>query len=114
MGQDSTTLMVAAASRELVDNEIIFVGIGLPMLAALLAKKLHAPNIRMIYEGGNVDSQPLNMPIHVGDLSLVPNASYAGSFDMTMGSYLQRGKIDVGFLGGAQIDKYGNLNTTVL
>jgi acyl CoA:acetate/3-ketoacid CoA transferase beta subunit len=114
MEQDNTRLMIAAASRELRDNEIVFVGIGLPVLAAMLAKSGRAPNLKMIYEGGNIDCKPKNLPIHVADIGLVPNSAYAGSFDMTMGSYLQRGRIDVGFLGCAQIDIYGNMNTTVI
>jgi len=111
---NKTATMIIAAAREIRDNDIIFVGIGMPMLASLLAKKMQAPNIRMLYEGGNVDCRPENMPIHIADLNLVPGAAYAGGFDVTMGSYLQRGKVDVAFLGGAQIDKYGNLNTTVI
>jgi glutaconate CoA-transferase subunit B len=107
-------LMVSQAARQLRDGEVVFVGIGLPNLACNLARRLHAPNLVLIYESGAVGAEPLRLPISIGDPSLVTNSlSVCSMFDI-FSYYLQGGLIDVGFLQGAQIDRFGNLNTTVI
>jgi glutaconate CoA-transferase subunit B len=114
--KDYTTaeLMVVRASREIQDKEIVFVGTGLPMIASMLAKYTHAPDSVIIFEAGTVDSTLLDLPASVGDSRCVYGASTCrGLFDI-FATVLQRGFIDVGFLGGAQVDRYGNLNSTVI
>lgn len=106
--------MVAVAARTLKNHEKVFVGIGLPNLAANLAQKLYAPNVILIYEAGIIGAEPLRLPISIGDPCLVTNAISICSFHSIFANYLQRGLIDIGFLGGAQIDRYGNINTTVI
>lgn len=107
-------LMVCQAARQLRDHEVVFVGIGLPNLACNLARRLHAPNLVLIYESGAVGADPKRLPISIGDPSLVTNSlSVCSMFDI-FSYYLQGGLIDVGFLQGAQIDRFGNLNTTVV
>jgi glutaconate CoA-transferase subunit B len=107
-------LMVCEAARQLRDGEVVFVGIGLPNLACNLARRLHAPRLILVYESGAVGAAPKRLPISIGDPSLVTNSlSVCSMFDV-FSYYLQRGLIDVGFLQGAQIDRFGNLNTTVV
>ncbi len=107
-------LMVSAAARELRDGEVVFVGIGLPNLACNLARRLHAPNLVLIYESGAVGAVPERIPVSIGDPALVTNSIAVASMSEIFYNYLQGGKIDVGFLQGAQIDRWGNLNTTVI
>jgi len=107
-------LMVAAASRELKDHETVFVGIGIPQLGALLAQRTHAPNLTLIYESGVVGTQPQRLPLSIGDPTLVSGTYGIFNFYETFSMLLQRGFIDVGFVGGAQVDKYGNINSTVI
>ncbi len=106
--------MVAAAARQLVDGEVVFVGIGLPNLACNLARRLHAPNLVLVYESGAVGAQPARVPVSIGDPALAAGALAIASMAEIFGPYLQGGRIDVGFLQGAQIDRHGNLNTTVI
>ncbi len=107
-------LMVCQAARQLRDGEVVFVGIGLPNLACNLARHLHAPDLVLIYESGTVGSVPERVPVSIGDPALVSGAlSVCPIFDVFY-YYLQAGRIDVGFLQGAQIDRFGNLNTTVI
>jgi glutaconate CoA-transferase subunit B len=106
--------MAITAARELRDGEIVFVGIGLPNLAANLAKRTHAPNLIMIYEAGVIGANPTRLPLSIGDPCLVSGAKSVCSMFEVFGLYLQAGRIDVGFLEGAQIDKYGNINSTVI
>src|SRR2546428_1994497 len=107
-------MMAAVAARELSDGEVVFVGIGLPNLACNLARRLHAPHLVLIYESGAVGAAPERLPISIGDPSLVTDSlSVCPMFDI-FSYYLQGGLIDVGFLQGAQIDRFGNLNTTVV
>ena len=106
--------MVFRASQELKDQDVVFVGIGLPNLACNLARATHAPNLFMIYESGAVGTIPDRVPVSIGDPALVTNSlSICGVHDIFQ-PYLQRGNMDVGFLSGAQIYPYGNLNTTVI
>lgn len=107
-------LMVCQAARQLRDGEVVFVGIGLPNLACNLARRLHAPELVLIYESGAVGAVPERLPISIGDPALVTNSlSVCSMFDI-FNYYLQGGLLDVGFLQGAQIDAHGNLNTTVI
>jgi glutaconate CoA-transferase subunit B len=107
-------LMVCQAARQLRNGEVVFVGIGLPNLACNLARRLHAPELVLIYESGAVGAVPERLPISIGDPALVTNSlSVCSMFDI-FNYYLQGGLIDVGFLQGAQIDRHGNLNTTVI
>lgn len=110
----SSELMVIVAARELKDGESVLVGVGIPNLAANLAKRLHAPRLLMVYESGAVGSNPTRMPLSIGDPCLVSGAKSVCSMYEQFAYYLQGGRIDVGFLGGAQIDKYGNINSTVI
>ena len=110
----TTELMVIVAARELNDGESVLVGVGVPNLAANLAKRLHAPGLLMVYESGTVGSNPSRMPLSIGDPCLVSGAKSVCSMYEQFAYYLQGGRIDVGFLGGAQIDKYGNINSTVI
>lgn len=107
-------LMVIIAARELKDKETVLVGVGIPNLAANLAKKLQAPGLNMVYESGAVGSNPSRMPLSIGDPCLVTGAKSVCSMYEQFAYYLQGGRIDVGFLGGAQIDKYGNINSTII
>jgi len=107
-------LRVIVAARELKDGDSVLVGVGEPNLAANLAKRLQAPNLNMVYESGTVGSNPYRMPLSIGDPCLVTGAKSICSMYEQFAYYLQGGKIDVGFLGGAQIDKYGNINSTVI
>lgn len=106
--------MIVRAARELRDGEVVFVGIGLPNLACNLAVRTHAPNLKLIYESGAVGAKPERLPVSIGDPCLVAGALSVCSLPEVFLYYLQGGRIDVGFLGGAQIDRFGNLNTTVI
>ena len=107
-------MMVTAAARELRDGEVVFVGIGLPNLACNLARATHAPNLVLIYESGAVGAVPDRLPLSIGDPTLVTGSLMVSSMAEVFQLILQNGRIDVGFLGGAQIDRFGNINTTVI
>src|SRR5260370_38749994 len=107
-------MMAAVAARELADGEVVFVGIGLPNLACNLARATHAPSLFLIYESGAVGAVPERLPVSIGDPALVTDSLSIVSQADIFQCYLQSGRIEVGFLGGAQIDRYGNLNTTVI
>jgi glutaconate CoA-transferase subunit B len=107
-------MMTALAARELRDGEVVFVGIGLPNLACNLARATHAPNLVLIYESGAVGAVPERLPVSIGDPALVTGSLMVCSMADVFQSLLQNGRIEVGFLGGAQIDRYGNINTTVI
>jgi glutaconate CoA-transferase subunit B len=107
-------LMAIAASRELKNGEVVFVGIGLPNLAANLAKRTHARDLKLIYEAGVIGANPTRLPLSIGDPCLVSGAQSVCSMFDVFAFYLQAGRIDVGFLEGAQIDKFGNINSTVI
>lgn len=107
-------LMTIMAARELPDEAVVFVGIGLPNLACNFARATHAPNLCMIYESGAVGAIPDRVPPSIGDPSLVTGSLMVASMSEIFQFFLQNGRIEYGFLGGAQIDKYGNLNTTVV
>ena len=107
-------MMTAVASRELRDGEVVFVGIGLPNLACNLARATHAPNLVLIYESGAVGALPERLPVSIGDPALVTGSLMVSSMADVFQCFLQNGRIEVGFLGGAQVDRYGNINTTVV
>lgn len=106
--------MAFRAAKELHDNDVVFVGIGLPNLACNLARATHAPSLFMIYESGAVGCIPARLPVSIGDPALVTDSLAVVSQADIFQLYLQRGLIEVGFLGGAQVDAYGNINTTVI
>ena len=106
--------MVVRAAQELRDHDVVFVGIGLPNLACNLARATHAPGLFMIYESGAVGAIPERLPVSIGDPALVTDSLSIASQADIFQNYLQRGLIEVGFLGGAQIDRYGNINTTAI
>lgn len=106
--------MVVAAARTLRDGEVVFVGIGLPNLACLLAQATHAPNLVLIYESGAVGARPVRLPLSIGDPALVTGALMICGMADIFQYLLQNGRIEAGFLGGAQVDRWGNINTTVV
>lgn len=105
--------MACVASRVLENNKTVFVGTGLPLVASMLAQRLHAPDLVLIFEAGGIGPRLPMIPISVGDSRTFYQGVMAASMDYTMG-IAQQGLVDYGFLGAAQIDKYGNLNTTVI
>ncbi len=110
----ASELMTVHAARLLRDGDVVFVGVGLPNLACNLARRTHAPNLYMIYEAGVIGARPSRLPLSIGDPTLVSGAAAVCSMYDVFTLYLQRGNVDVGFLGGAQIDRYGNINATVI
>jgi len=107
-------MMIVAAARETNDGDKVLVGVGLPMIAASLAQKTRAPNLILMFEPGIIDAKLVRLPKAVGDPSIVAgSASIIGLYDM-FAYYLGGGLVDVGFLGAAQVDRYGNINTTVV
>jgi len=110
----SSELLTINAARLLRDDDVVFVGVGLPNLACNLARRTHAPSLVMIYEAGVIGAQPARLPLSIGDPTLVSGALSVCSMYDIFAFYLQRGNIDVGFLGGAQIDRFGNINATVI
>ena len=107
-------LMIINAARLLRDGDVVFVGVGQPNLACNLAKRTHAPGLVMIYEAGVIGAEPERLPLSIGDPTLVSGALSVVSMYDIFSLYLQRGNVDVGFMGGAQIDKFGNINATVI
>lgn len=110
----SAELMVVNAARLLKDGDVVFVGVGQPNLACNLAKRTHAPNLVMIYEAGVIGAEPSRLPLSIGDPTLVSGSLSVVSMYDIFSTYLQRGNVDVGFLGGAQIDRFGNINATYI
>ena len=106
--------MAIAAARMLRDGMVCFVGIGMPSAAANLARLTHAPEVVLIYESGTIGSKPSVLPLSIGDGELAETADAVVSVPEIFRYWLQAGRVDVGFLGAAQIDKYGNINTTII
>ena len=106
--------MACVAARELADGEVVFVGIGLPNLACNLARRTHAPHLVLIYESGAVGATPSRLPVSIGDPALVTGSLMVCGMADVFQLFLQNDRIDVGFLGGAQVDRRGNINTTVI
>jgi glutaconate CoA-transferase, subunit B len=113
-GYTTDEMMTVAASRELRDGAVCFVGIGLPSEAANLARATHAPSCVLVYESGTIGAKPEVLPLSIGDGVLAERADSVVSVPEIFNYWLQAGRIDVGFLGGAQVDRYGNINTTVI
>jgi glutaconate CoA-transferase, subunit B len=107
-------MMAAVAARELADGEVVFVGIGLPNLACNLARRTHAPHLVLIYESGAVGATPSRLPVSIGDPALVTGSLMVCGMADVFQLFLQNGRIAVGFLGGAQVDRHANINTTVI
>ena len=109
-----TEIMTIAAARELTDADVCFVGIGLPSAACNVARLSHAPDITLIYESGTIATKPNVLPLSIGDGELCETALTTVSVPEMFRYWLQGGRITVGFLAGAQMDRYANLNTTVV
>jgi glutaconate CoA-transferase subunit B len=107
-------MMTVAAARHLNDGDVCFVGIGLPSTAANLARRTHAPGLVLVYESGCLGARPERLPLSIGDGELAATAQAVVSVPEVFNYWLQPGRIDVGFLGAAQLDRYANLNTTVI
>jgi glutaconate CoA-transferase subunit B len=107
-------MMIAVAARMLKGSRTVFVGVGLPNIACNLARHTVAPDMELIYESGVYGARPERLPLSIGDPTLVSGAVSVVSMADLFGLYLQRGLVEVALLGGAQIDRYGNLNTTVI
>lgn len=114
MSYSSTEMMTVAAARALTNDDICFVGIGLPSAACNLARLTHAPRLTLVYESGTIETRPHVLPLSIGDGELCETALTTVSVPEMFQYWLQGGRITVGFLGGAQIDRYGNLNSTVV
>ena len=106
--------MTVAAARMLRDRCVCFVGIGLPSAACNLARLTHAPDIVLIYESGTIGTRPDVLPLSIGDGELADTAAFVVPLPEVFSHYLQGGRVDAGFLGAAQVDRFGNLNTTVI
>jgi glutaconate CoA-transferase, subunit B len=113
-GYTADEMMAVAAARRLRNGTVCFVGIGLPSLAANLARATHAPDCVLIYESGAIGAKPNHLPLSIGDGELAETADAVVSVPEIFAYWLQGGWIDVGFLGAAQIDRHGNLNSTVI
>ena len=107
-------MMTVAAARELTNGTVCFVGIGLPSKAANLARLTHAPEVVLVYESGTIGAKPGRLPLSIGDGELAETADAIVSVPEIFAYWLQSGRIDVGFLSAAQIDRFGNINTTVI
>ena len=107
-------MMIVAAARELAGQRVCFVGVGLPNIAVNVAKRTVAPELELVYEAGVFGAEPARLPLSIGDPTIVTGATAVTSMFELFSFYLQGGLIDVGFLGAAQIDRFGNINTTVI
>ena len=113
-GYSADEMMAVEAARRLANGTVCFVGIGLPSLAANLARRTHAPECVLVYESGTIGAKPRRLPLSIGDGELAETADAVVSVPEIFSYWLQAGRIDVGFLGAAQIDRHGNLNSTVI
>ncbi|GAA2712877.1 CoA-transferase subunit beta [Micromonospora olivasterospora] len=113
-GWTADEMMTVAAARQLRDGTACFVGIGLPSTAANLARATHAPNLVLVYESGCLGAKPDRLPLSIGDGVLADTADAVVSVPEVFNYWLQPGRIGIGFLGAAQLDRYGNINTTVI
>jgi glutaconate CoA-transferase subunit B len=114
LGYTTDEMMAVAAARRLHDGTVCFVGIGLQSKAANLARATHAPECVLVYESGTIGAKPVYLPLSIGDGELAETADAVVSVPEIFSYWLQGGRIDVGFLGAAQIDRFGNLNSTVI
>jgi glutaconate CoA-transferase subunit B len=107
-------LMAVCGARELQDRQVVAVGLGLPVVASFLAKRTHAPNMTILFEIGVIDPAPVHCGVGLADPRVWHRASVLSSFADILGTILHGGRVDVGFLGGLEVDQYGNLNTTLV
>lgn len=114
LGYSKNEIMIAASARGLADAKNCFVGVGLPNIVCNLAQRTVAPELQLVYESGVFGARPERLPLSIGDPTLVSGSTAVTSMFELFAFYLQAGLIDVAFLGGAQIDRFGNLNTTVI
>jgi glutaconate CoA-transferase subunit B len=114
MSYTASEMMIVAAARALAGVRTVFVGVGMPNIACNLAQRTVAPELELIYEAGVYGARPARLPLSIGDPTLVTGATSAVSQSDLFGLYLQGGLVEVALLGGAQIDRFGNLNTTVI
>jgi len=114
MSHTADEMMAVESARRLDDGAVCFVGIGLPSVAANLARRTHAPGCVLVYESGTIGAKPQELPLSIGDGELAETADAVVSVPEMFSYWLQGGRIDVGFLGAAQIDRHGNLNSTVI
>ena len=114
MNYTATEMMTVAAARALSSSDVCFVGIGLPSAACNLARLTHAPGVTLIYESGTLGTKPAILPLSIGDTELCETALTTVSVPEMFRYWLQGGRIGIGFLGGAQVDRFGNLNSTVI
>ncbi len=114
MSYTTSEMMAVAAARALTSDDVCFVGIGAPSLACNLARLTHAPGITLIYESGTIGAQPDVLPLSIGDPELCETARTTVSVPEMFQYWLQGGRISIGFLGGAQLDKFANINSSVI
>jgi glutaconate CoA-transferase subunit B len=114
MDYTASELMIAASARALTGERVVFVGVGLPNIACNLARRTVAPDLELVYESGVFGSRPVRLPLSIGDPTLVSGATLVCPMSDLFMYYLQGGRIQVAFLGAAQIDRFGNINTTVI
>jgi glutaconate CoA-transferase, subunit B len=114
MSYTAEEMMTVVAARALIGRTACFVGIGLPSTAANLARRLHAPDLVLIYESGAIGAKPTRLPLSIGDGELAQTADAVVGVPEVFNYWLQPGRIDVGFLSAAQLDRFGNLNTTAI
>ena len=110
----ATEMMTVAAARALTNDDVCFVGIGLPSAACNLARLTHAPRLKLLYESGTLETKPQVLPLSIGDGELCETALTTVSVPEMFQYWLQGERITIGFLGGAQVDRFGNLNSTVI
>jgi glutaconate CoA-transferase subunit B len=110
----SSELMAAAGARERQDHQVVAVGLGLPVVASFLAKQTHAPNMTMLFELGVIDPEPVDCGVGLADPRVWYRAKALSNFVDILGTVLHKGRVDVGFLGGLEVDQFGNLNTTLV
>ena len=114
MSFSASEFMIISASRALFGSHVVFVGVGLPNIACNLARRSHSPDLELVYESGIFGAHPGRLPLSIGDPTLVSDATSVTSMADLFMLYLQGGLVDTALLGGAQIDRFGNLNTTVI
>ena len=114
MTYSAVEMMTVSAARALANDDVCFVGIGLPSAACYLARLTHAPRLRLVYESGTIEARPDVLPLSIGDGELCETALATVSVPEMFQYWLQGGRITIGFLGGAQVDRFGNLNSTVI
>jgi acyl CoA:acetate/3-ketoacid CoA transferase beta subunit len=110
----ATEIMAAAGARELCDGEVVIVGLGLPEIATVLARRTHAPGLTALLEIGVMNPAPKDTPVGLADSRIFYRATCWSGFLDVMGTNLHRGVVDVGFLGALELDRFGNINTTLL